>query len=72
MPLSGIATIYTLRCFHIFMRRTSTPNSSLLTGEQSFHPQSVDEPPHELTLNLELSIVFLFPAVYNTYMIIIL
>ena len=37
------------------------------------------DPPHGLTLNpeprtsnLELSIVFLFPAVYNTYMIIIL
>ena len=28
--------------------------------------------PHGLTPNLELSIVFLFPAVYNTYMIIIL
>ena len=54
------------------MRRTSTPNSSLLTGEQSFHPQSVDEPPHELTLNLELSIVIPVPAVYNSYMITIL
>ena len=31
------------------MRRTSTPHSSLLTGEQSFHPQSVDKPPHGLT-----------------------
>ncbi len=28
--------------------------------------------PEPRTMNLELSIVFLFPAVYNTYMIIIL
>jgi len=58
MPLSSIATIYTLRCFHIFMRRTSIPHSSLLTGEQSFHPQSVDEPhqganPEPINLNHE-------------------
>ena len=38
---------------HYFMRRTTTLHSSLLTREKSFHPQSMDEPPKGLTLNLE-------------------
>ena len=54
------------------MRRTNTPHSSLLTREKSFHPQLTGSAPQGLTLNLELSIVFLFPAVYNSYMITIL
>ena len=49
----GIALIYTSRRFHIFMRRTNTPHSSLLTREKSFHPQSMGKPPHGLTLNPE-------------------
>ena len=36
------------RRFHIFMRRTTIPNSSF---EQSFHSQSKCAPPHEPSLN---------------------
>ncbi len=48
-------SIYTPRRFHIFMRRTTTPHSSLLTpnSKKNFHPQSRDGTPHGLTLNPE-------------------
>ena len=49
---SCIALIYSRRFIILCAAPTLlTPNSSLLTREKSFHPQSMGDSPHGLTLN---------------------